>query len=114
MRLDKEAPAQGFIGIRRRREQFVEKAFLCLAKTDDGGIVQRVEIQRIAVKRQERKLTRSGVELLTVAVHHDNARTGRRIDKSASLGDDRDLALGISAVVDQQADHLSSLARLRI
>src|SRR5262245_970803 len=110
VRLDKKAPAQGAVGIRWRREQLVKKEFLRLAKADTGRVVQRVEIERVAVERQERELARLGIELLTIAVHHDNSGTGRRIDKSAALGDDRNLTLGISAVVDQQTDHLSLLA----
>src|ERR1700730_14536957 len=109
MRLDDETLAEGAVHILGRKEEFIHKTFLRLAKANDRGIVQGVEIERVTFKSEERKLARLGIELLAVSVHHHDSGAGRRIDKGAALGDDVDVPLGIAAVVDQQPGHLTTI-----
>ena len=53
MTLDEESLTQIAIGIRRRRKEFVEKTLLRLAEADHRGVVHRIEIERVAVERQQ-------------------------------------------------------------
>ena len=73
MRLDQETGAQRGVGFRRRKEQLVEKALLGLAKANYRSVVQAVEIKGVVLESQQRKLAGLGVELLAVAVGHNNA-----------------------------------------
>src|SRR5215831_1796383 len=100
MRLDDETLAERPFDIGGRKKQLIEKALLRLAKAANRCILQRFQIKRVAVESQQRKLPGLAVELLTVAVHHENAGAGRRIDEGAALGHDGDLFLRISSVVD--------------
>src|SRR5580704_5739754 len=104
MRLDNEAKSQHRVGVGRRKEQFVEEAFLSLAKTNYWSIVQAVEIECVAVKDQQRELAGFGIELLPIAIDHDDARSGWRIGEQATFGEDGDRAVRLAVVVDQQSD----------
>ena len=107
MPLHDKAVAQEGIQFLRRKEQIGEKPLLGQAQPDDRSILQRVEVERVAREGQDRKLTGLRVELLAVTVYHDNAGAGRRIDKGGRLGEDRDRALRVAAVVDQETGDIA-------
>src|SRR6516164_2113587 len=109
MGLDREAQAQHRIGLGRRKEQFAQEALLGLAKAHHGGIVQAVQIERVTVKSEQRQLAGFGIELLPVAVDHNNARSCRRVSEDAALGEDRYGAVRLPVVVDQQPDDFAAL-----
>src|SRR6516225_1337340 len=71
--------------------------------------MQAVEIECVAVERQQRKLAGFGIELLAVAIDHDDAGPGRRVGEDAAFSEDRDRAMRLAAVVDQPPDDLALL-----
>src|SRR5262249_26630176 len=109
MPLDQEIGAQRWVGFRRRKEQLVEKALLGLTKANYRSVVQAVEIKGVLLESQQRKLASLGVELLAVAVGHNNAWSCRRFGEEAALGEDCDRALRIAVVVNQQAGDFASV-----
>src|SRR5690349_7341085 len=109
MRLGKEGSAKRGVRVRRRSKQFAEEALLGFAKPNNRCIVPRVEIECVAIEGQQRELAALGVELLPVAVDHDNSRPGRRIDEDTALRKDRNRLLRIPAVTDQQAGDLAPI-----
>src|SRR3954454_13672687 len=109
MRLGKESSAKGGVGVCGRSEEFVQKALLSFAKANDRRIAPGAEIERVTLERQQRELTAFRVELLPVAVDHDDAGAGRRIDEDTALGENRNRLLRIAAVTDQQAGDLAPI-----
>src|SRR5277367_2460424 len=98
MRLHDKAVAQEGVQFLGRKEQIGQKALLGQTELGDRGILQSVEVERVACERQDRKLTGLRVELLAVAINHDNAGASRRIGKGGPLGEDRDRALWVATV----------------
>src|SRR3954447_24007776 len=109
MRLGQESSAKGLVGIRRRSEQLAQKALLSFAEADNRRIAPSTEIERVTLEGQQRELAAFGVELLPVAVDHDNAGASRRIDEDTALGKNRNRLLRIAAVTDQEPGDLAPI-----
>src|SRR5271167_1436476 len=109
MRLGKESSAKGGVGVRRRSEQFAQKAFLSFAEANHRRIAPGIEVERVTIEGQQRELVTFGIELLPVAVDHDDASAGRRIDEYTALGKNCNRLLRIAAVTDQEAGDLSAI-----
>src|SRR5271165_1530155 len=106
MRLHDKAAANELVA-GGRKHQLSQKALLGAAKADDRGVLQAAEIKRVPLKGEDRKLAGLRVELLTIAVLHDDTRARRRVYKGGALRQDRDRLLPVSAVVDQEPDDIA-------
>ena len=102
---DKTAPDHRIRGF--RKQQFAEKPLLGAAKADHRGVLQAAQVERVAIKGQDRELAGLRVELLTVPIDHDDARTRGRVDKGGALGEDRHRFRRVAVVVDQQPDRVA-------
>src|SRR5580693_7152492 len=109
MRLGKEGSPERGVGVRGWSEQFAQKALLSFAEANNRRIAPGIEVERVTVEGQQRELVAFGVELLPVAIDHDNAGAGRRIDEDAALGKNRNRLLRVAAVTDQEAGDLAAV-----
>src|SRR6516162_1755172 len=109
MRLNNEAKSQPRVGVSRRKKQLVQETLLSLAKTNDWSIMEAVQIECVSVKGQQRELVGFRIELLAVAIYHNDARSGRRIGEEAAFSEDGHGTMRLTVVVDKQSDDFAPL-----
>ena len=82
-------------------------ALVRLALAHARRVAEGGEVERVFLEGQHRQLAGGAVELLAVAIDHEDARTAVGVDEGAALGDDGDRLGRVARVVDEEADQLA-------